>query len=201
MVEDSRKLLRKTPRRYRKHEAERLEPFNLFRVLIGIARECVILLPDVHRPAREKSFDGISILPGECADLWGFEAGSSPFSGNAADRRQALPERSSAGQRPGSRATFGQVRRLSSPKSVSSKTKVSCEGEGTADPTTRTCSRSRGPVARVFSTRGTTISSRTSDTKRFIDRPRGKVYSGADNANLLTRSACEPGRMRSAGEG
>lgn len=32
--------------------------------------------------------------------------------------------------------------------------------------------------------------------KRFIDRPRGKVYTGADNANLLTRSACQPGRMR-----
>lgn len=26
--------------------------------------------------------------------------------------------------------------------------------------------------------------------RRFIDRPRGKVYSGAANANLLTNSAC-----------
>ena len=26
--------------------------------------------------------------------------------------------------------------------------------------------------------------------KAFIDRPRGKIYSGAANANLLTRSAC-----------
>ena len=26
--------------------------------------------------------------------------------------------------------------------------------------------------------------------KRFIDNPRGKVYSGAANANLLTRSVC-----------
>ena len=27
--------------------------------------------------------------------------------------------------------------------------------------------------------------------KQFIDKPRGKVYSGSANANLLTRSACE----------
>ena len=28
--------------------------------------------------------------------------------------------------------------------------------------------------------------------KRFIDNPRGKIYSGVANANLLTRSTCAP---------
>lgn len=32
--------------------------------------------------------------------------------------------------------------------------------------------------------------------KQFIDKPRGKVYSGSANADLLTRSACEGRRMQ-----
>ena len=32
--------------------------------------------------------------------------------------------------------------------------------------------------------------------KKFIDKPRGKVYSGSANANLLTRSTCEGRGMR-----
>ena len=71
MVEDSRILLRKTARLFRKHEAARLEPFNLFSVLIGTVRECATVLPDVHGRTREKSFDSVSILPGDTADLPG----------------------------------------------------------------------------------------------------------------------------------
>ena len=71
MKEDPRKLLRKTSRLYRKHEAGRLEPFNLFPVMIGIARECATFLSDVHGPAREELLPGVSILPGDAADLPG----------------------------------------------------------------------------------------------------------------------------------
>ena len=69
MMEEHRMLLRKTARLYQKHEAGRLEPFNVFSILIGISRESVTIFPDFQKPTHKESFEGISILPGDAAEM------------------------------------------------------------------------------------------------------------------------------------
>ena len=69
MMGEHRMLLRKTARLYQKHEAGRPETFNVFSILIGICRESVTFFPDVKSPARKESVEGISILPGDPAEM------------------------------------------------------------------------------------------------------------------------------------
>ena len=69
MMGEHRMLLRKTVRLYQKHEAGRPETFNVFSILIGICRESVTFFPDVKNPARKESVEGISILPGDAAEM------------------------------------------------------------------------------------------------------------------------------------